>query len=487
MSVPEVPGGLDGLLAWVASTWEREVLPALGDYTRVRCLSPAFDPGWRESGELHRAARLLESWSGTRPVAGLRPQVLEIGGRTPVLLVEAPGSRPGSVLVYGHLDKQPPQGQWRSGLGPYEPVREDERLYGRGTADDGYALFAALVALEALDSRGLPRPDVRVLVEASEESGSPDLDAYLDQLAPRLGQPDLVVCLDSGCLTYDRLWRTTSLRGNLVATLRVDVLDEGVHSGLAGGVVPSSFRLLRRLLSRIEDERTGAILLPELQVAVPEVHRASLSAIAEEFGHDAAGGLPTVPGLRLAGSSAADRLVARAWAPALAVTGMDGIPAVRDGGNVLRPFTAARISLRLAPTCDAAAAAEALRRTLEADPPDGARVAVSVDTPASGWLAPDPEPWLDAALSAASEAAFGRPPSAYGEGGTIPFLATLGARFPGTQLVATGVLGPHSNAHGPNEFLHLPMAHGVTTALAHLIEAAGRASPLPSPSPSPSG
>jgi acetylornithine deacetylase/succinyl-diaminopimelate desuccinylase-like protein len=488
---PEVVGYID-------ERWESVVLPALADYTRIPCLSPAYDPDWEAQGAIGHAARLLRDWCAERPVRGLQTSISELPGRTPVLVVDVPATdtRDGSndrsgddrsgddrsgedkagtagaphVLVYGHLDKQPPQGEWRAGLGPYEPVFDGDRLFGRGTADDGYSVFAAVTAIEAMEAAGIAHPRVTVLIEASEESGSPDLDAHLEVLAGRLGRPDLVICLDSGALTYDRLWTTTSLRGVLVGTLRVDVLHEGVHSGLAGGVVPSSFRILRQLLSRIEDERTGRILLPELSVPVPDTEREALAVAAAVMpdGED----LPTVDGLRVGGHSAAERLALRAWTPALAITGIDGVPSVRDGGNVLRPFTTAKISLRLPPTCDAAAAAAALRAVLESDPPEGAMVTVELEPPASGWAAPHPAPWVALAMAAASQLAFGNPPGAYGEGGTIPFLPTLGERFPGVQLVATGVLGPHSNAHGPNEFLHLPMARAVTLAVVHLLAAA---------------
>jgi acetylornithine deacetylase/succinyl-diaminopimelate desuccinylase-like protein len=454
--------------------FEEDALPALCEYTRIPCLSPAFDPDWAEGGHLVRAAELLADWCAGRPVPGVAAEVRELPGRTPVVVVEAGGDAPGTVLVYGHLDKQPPQGTWQAGLGPYEPVRRGDRLYGRGTADDGYSAFAALVALEAVAAAGAPLPRVVVLIEASEESGSPDLAAHLEALAPRLGRPDLVIGLDSGCLSYDRLWSTSSLRGNLVVTVRVDVLAEGVHSGLAGGVVPSSFRVLRQLLSRVEDERTGEILLPELCASVPERSRAELAAVAAELPGVATGDLPTVPGLELAGSGDVERLVARAWSPALALTGMDGVPAVPDAGNVLRPFTTAKLSVRLPPTVDADRAAAAVVRALTTDPPQGASVTVEVESAGAGWVAPEPAPWVAEAMARASLERFGRPPSPYGEGGTIPFLATLEHHFPGIQLVATGVLGPLSNAHGPNEFLHLPMAKAVTAAVAELVAATGR-------------
>ena len=444
----------------IDAAWEARVLPTLSEYTRIPCLSPVFDPDWAERGALMEAAELLRAWTQEQD-SSLDTEIVQLPGRTPVLVVENGGTGD-PILIYGHMDKQPPLGDWRPGLSPFEPVREGDLLYGRGTADDGYALFAAVTALLAADGG---RGRVVILIEASEESGSPDLSAYVEHLRARIGTPSLVICLDSGCLSYDRLWLTSSLRGNLVATVRVDVLTEGVHSGSAGGVVPSSFRILRSILSRIEDERTGEILLPELRGAgVPDDLRVSLSDAAPEFSDDA---MPSVDGLRLAGSGPADRLIARAWSPALEVTGMDGIPAVRDGGNVLRPFTTAKISLRLPPDVDAQIAADALISAIRND--EGAHLTIDLEGVADGWVAPPLDEHNAATLDRVARASFGRPVGFHGEGGTIPFLADLKRSFPGTQFVATGVLGPHSNAHGPNEFLHIPMAKAVTHAVAALL------------------
>jgi acetylornithine deacetylase/succinyl-diaminopimelate desuccinylase-like protein len=454
-------GGMSGGRAEIDANWEKHVLPTLEAYTRIQCLSPAFDPDWDERGALMEAALLLQAWAQEQD-GGLQTEIVQLPGRTPVLLIENGGAGD-PILIYGHMDKQPPMGDWRSGLAPFEPVREGDLLYGRGTADDGYSLFAAVTALVAAEGG---RGRVVILIEASEESGSPDLSAYVTHLQDRIGTPSLVICLDSGCLSYDRLWLTSSLRGNLVATVRVDVLTEGVHSGVGGGVVPSSFRILRSILSRLEDEATGQIRLPELLGSgVPDELRASLSAAAAEFADTA---LPIVDGLRLTGDSAADRLIARAWSSALEVIGMDGIPAVRDGGNVLRPFTTAKISLRLPPDVDAHAAAGALISAITTD--EGAHITIDLEGVANGWLAPPLDEANTAALNRASQAAFGQSIGFHGEGGTIPFLADLKRSFPQTQFVATGVLGPHSNAHGPNEFLHIPMAKAVTHAVAELLQ-----------------
>jgi acetylornithine deacetylase/succinyl-diaminopimelate desuccinylase-like protein len=446
----------------IDAAWEERILPVLSDFTRIPCLSPAFDPDWAERGAIAAAAELLRDWVRDQDRT-LTTEIVQLPGRTPVLLVDNGGTGD-PIVIYGHMDKQPPLGEWRQGLGPYEPVREGDLLYGRGTADDGYSTFAAVTALvEAGGGQGR----VLVLVEASEESGSPDLGAYLDHLAPRIGTPRLVVCLDSGGLSYDRLWLTTSLRGMLIVTVTVDVLTEGIHSGQGGGVVPSSFRILRRILSRIEDEADGRILLPELLGAgMPDAYRNNLDALAAEFPDS---GYPVVDGLHLLGADARARLAARTWGAALEVVGADGLPKPRDAGNVLRPSTTLKLALRLPPDVDAQAACDALISAIRTD--EGAHVTIDVVGVAQGWVAPPLDADVAATLDRVSKERFGRAAGAVGEGGSIPFLADLQKGFPGVQFVATGVLGPHSNAHGPNESLHIPMAKAVTHLVAELLKA----------------
>lgn len=447
----------------IDAAWEERILPTLCEYTRIPCLSPAYDLDWAERGAITEAAELLQAWVRDQDPA-LKTEIIQLPGRTPVLLIDNGGSGE-PIIVYGHMDKQPPLGEWRSGLGPYEPVREGDLLYGRGTADDGYSTFAAVTGLLAA---GGGHGRVLILIEASEESGSPDLLAHLENLGGRIGTPRLVICLDSGGLSFDRLWLTTSLRGNIVADVRVDVLTEGIHSGQGGGVVPSSFRILRRILSGIEDEATGRILLPELLGAgIPESHRANIETLADEFSVSA---VPAVEGLHLLEPDPVDRLVARTWGAALEVTGADGLPKPRDGGNVLRPSTTLKLSLRLPPDVDAQAASDALISAIRTD--EGAHITIDLEAAAQGWVAPPLDAGVAATLSAVSKERFGRDFGSIGEGGSIPFLADLQKGFPGTQFVATGVLGPHSNAHGPNESLHIPMAKAVTHAVAELLRSA---------------
>ncbi len=460
----------------VAAAFAADVLPALSGYTAIECLSPSFDPGWEASGHLRRAASLLEAWCRQRNVPGAQVEVVALPGRTPVVLGEVPAtdpSRSGTTLVYGHFDKQPALGEWKEGLAPFRAVQRGDRLYGRGTADDGYSGFAAFTALEALAAAAVGHGRVVVLIEGSEESGSCDLDAYLELLASRLGEPSLVICLDSGAADYERLWLTSSLRGNLIATLRVEVLEEGVHSGAAGGVVPSSFRILRRLIERVEDSATGEILLPELHVAVPEHRMSEIARLVELLGEGSAGTFPTVPGLVLAGGDdLAGRVVRNTWAPALEVTGLAGAPLPSGRRQRVAPLHRGQAVAAHPTRGRGRGRGEGPRGGARRRPARGARVSCTVSEPSAGFDSPPLQPWLAETLEAASLAHFGAPMGVMGEGGTIPFLATLRAQLPEAQFVVTGVLGPESNAHGPNEFLHVPTAQRVTAVVAEVLAAA---------------
>jgi acetylornithine deacetylase/succinyl-diaminopimelate desuccinylase-like protein len=463
-----VPLDAVALHTFVQGRWEGTILPVLTEYVGIPAKSPMFDAAWREHGHLDRAVALLERWCRARPIEGLRVDVTRLPGRTPVLVADVPGHGDGTVLLYGHCDKQPEMTGWADGRGPWTPVLENGRLYGRGAGDDGYATFAALTAIEALQSLGVPHRRAVVLIEACEESGSYDLSPYMDALAGRLGTPELVVCLDSGCGNYDQLWSTTSLRGVVNGVLTVDVLTEGVHSG-SSGIVASSFRIARRLLSRLEDEGTGEILLADLHADIPPQRLAQAREVAKVVGHEVAGRLPMVSGMRAIHDDPFELLLNSTWRPALSVTGAAGLPAPADAGNVLRPRTSFKLSLRLAPTTDAERAARRVKEVLEADPPYGAKVTFEAETPGNGWDAPPMPDWLLDSVHRASRAHFGQPAMFQGTGGSIPFMSMLGQRFPHAQFLVTGVLGPGSNAHGPNEFLHIPTAVNVTACVAHVL------------------
>ena len=451
--------------------WGDEIVPTLAEYIKIPNKSPAFDPDWAAHGYMEEAVSMFERWARAKlpSLPGASLETVRLPGRTPVIVIDVPGAGADTVLLYGHLDKQPEMKGWTEGFGPWIPRLEGDKLYGRGGADDGYAMFGALSALLALREQGVPHARCVILIEACEESGSYDLPYYVDHLAGRLGSPSLVVCLDSGCGNYDQLWLTTSLRGMTAGTLDVRVLDEGVHSGDASGVVPSSFRIMRQLLSRLEDETTGAVRPSELYAQIPAERVAQARDAAAALGDAVYTKFPFMPGMAPAADDLTELVLNRTWRPQLAVIGIDGLPSPGDAGNVLLPFTRAQLSLRLPPTVDGEGAGARLRALLEKDPPYIAHVAFALGSSATGWNAPPLASWLEQSLARASLAAFGAPPAYMGEGGTIPFMAMLGAKFPHAQFVVTGVLGPHSNAHGPNEFLHIPTGQRVTAVIAQVL------------------
>jgi acetylornithine deacetylase/succinyl-diaminopimelate desuccinylase-like protein len=460
---------LERLRASVRKTWNESILERLIAYVRIPNKSPLFDPQWESHGHMEAAVQLMAQWCRVQPVPGMRVDIHRLPGRTPLLLVDVPGELPGSVLLYGHLDKQPEFTGWLPGLGPWEPVVKDGKLYGRGGADDGYAVFSSLTAIAALKEQKIKLPRCVLLIEACEESGSVDLPAHLDALGDAIGDPSLVVCLDAECGNYDQVWCTTSLRGNLTGRLRVQVLTEGVHSGMATGIAPTPFRIVTQILSRIENPVTGDLLLEELQANIPKDRRAQVTAAAQVLGDSVAGKLPWAEGVQPVSNDPAELIINSTWRATLAVTGADGLPPVGSAGNVLLPELSFKLSLRLPPTTDPAPAGKALREALERDPPYGVRVKFESDGGTAGWNAPAFAPWLEESIARASREIYGRDAVHIGCGGSIPFMGMLGARFPRTQFFMSGVLGPHANAHCPNEFLHIEYATKLTACVSMVL------------------
>jgi acetylornithine deacetylase/succinyl-diaminopimelate desuccinylase-like protein len=483
-NLPLQPDEATAIAEFANRTWDEEIVPALTDYIAIPAKSPMFDADWQKNGHLERVVRDAASWVESKKVAGLKLEVVRLEGRTPVIFFEVPATKSGStdtICLYGHLDKQPEFNGWRSDLGPWTPKYENGLLYGRGAADDGYAVYASLTAIMALDRQGIPRPRCVGIIEACEESGSFDLPAYLDVLRERLGNVSLVVCLDSGAGNYDQLWLTTSLRGMVSGVLKVEILTEGIHSGDSSGLVPSSFRILRQVLDRLEDSKTGRLLPESFHCEVPGDRLAQARTTAQILGDEVwkrfpwacgADGGPTLPTT----TDPTEALLNRTWRPTLSVTGADGFPELKNAGNVLRPYTAFKLSLRLPPLVDGNEAAVRLKTLLEDNAPYNARVTFAADGRAgaygaSGWNAPSLAPWLEDALNSASQAQFGAPCGYVGQGGTIPLMSLLQKGFPKAQMMVCGVLGPKSNAHGPNEFLHVPYGKKLTAAVAQVMAA----------------
>lgn len=455
-------------IKFVDRAWEDSIVPQLFDYIRIPNKSPAFDKDWASAGHMARAVELISGWCREQKIEGLQVKVLNLPGRTPLIFMDIPGEGDDCVLLYGHLDKQPEMEGWLPELGPWEPVRKGDKLYGRGGADDGYAAYASLTALRLLQEQGIKRSRCVVIIEGCEESGSYDLPYYIDALKKEIGTPSLVIALDSGCGNYEQLWCTTSLRGLAGGDLKVEVLTEGVHSGDASGVVPSSFRVMRELLSRLEDEKTGQIH-KDFHMPIPAQRKAQAKACGKVLEDYLWKRFPWAAGTKPMAKDLGELVLNRTWRPFLEVIGMDGVPSCEKGGNVLRPYTKAKLSLRIPPTAHADRSIAALKNLLTKNPPYGAKVTFSAEKASTGWNAPALAPWLETACERASQTFYKKSCIYMGEGGTIPFMGMLGEKFPEAQFLITGVLGPQSNAHGPNEFLHLPMGKRITACVAQVI------------------
>jgi acetylornithine deacetylase/succinyl-diaminopimelate desuccinylase-like protein len=455
---------------FVNTMWDAEIIPQLEHYITVPNKSPMFDPEWEQHGYMEQAVRILEAWCKEQPITGMSVEIVRIEGRTPLLFLEIPGQSDDVVLLYGHYDKQPEFSGWADDLDPWRPVVKNGKLYGRGGADDGYATFGSLTAISALQEQNIPHARCVVLIEGCEESGSFDLPYYIDLLEARIGTPSLVICLDAECGNYEQLWCTTSLRGNLTGTLRVDVLTEGVHSGSAGGIVPSSFRILRKLLSRIEDEQNGKILPDVLHADIPEQREQQAQKAAATLDSSVFEKYPWVVSKPSPSETPYELLLNNTWRPALSITGAEGLPTLVNAGNVALPFNTLKLSFRLPPTCNAELAAQAVTDILEADAPPMTKITFAVDSTMAGWNAPPVAGWLETSMQNASQAFFDRPSMYMGTGGTIPFMGMLGEKFPDAQFLVTGLLGPNSNAHGPNEFLHIETGKRLTSCVAAVLE-----------------
>ena len=453
----------------IEQQWKGSIVERLQAYVRIPNKSPMFDPAWEKNGYMAQAANLIADWCRTQPIGGMTVEVRNLPGLTPIVLVDVPGEVDDCVLMYGHLDKQPEFTGWLPGLSPWEPVIRDGKLYGRGGADDGYAAFSSLAAIAALKAQNIPLPRCVILIEASEESGSVHLPAHLRALGKTIGDPSLVVCLDAEAGNYDQVWCTTSLRGNLTGELNVRMLTEGVHSGMGTGIAATPFRIVEQLLARLESPVNGDILVDELQVNIPPDRRAQIVAAAKVLGDEVARKMPFAKGVQPVSNDPVELLINTTWRATLAVTGADGLPPVQNAGNVLLPELTFKLSLRLPPTTDAAKATAAVKATLERDPPYGAQVTFKSAGGAGGWNAPPFAPALEKSITEASRAVFGKDAVSVGCGGTIPFMGMLGEQFPKTQFFITGVLGPQSNAHGPNEFLHLAYAEKLTVCVALVL------------------
>ena len=357
---------------------------------------------------------------------------------------------------------------WMEGLGPTSPVVIDNKLYGRGSNDDGYAPFALFLAIKNALEQGAELPRITLVLETEEESGSDFLEYLLDKCSKWIGTPDLCICLDSGVLDYNTLWLTSSLRGVVTFNLKVTTTKNGVHSGSGGGIVPESFRVANSLLDRIEDPITRRI--PFLEVDIPEMYVEESKKVMEIVGDKLHQDMGLSAGCKpFSEDNLPEMYLNNTWRPALAVTGAEGLPPLASAGNVLRPYTSIRCAVRLPPSKDPKEAYEEIVKILTEDPPYGATVEVSAVGYGGGFYMKNISDKTMSAINSATNDFFGKDSSSYGDGGSIPFLKLLGEKFTSAEIIAIGVAGYECNQHLPNEFLNLTYAKEFICVLSHAL------------------
>jgi len=461
---------------YVNEHFEKSVIPGLSEYIAIPNTSRLYDKEWETNGLLLQAANHLVQWTKNQDLKNCKVELLNEPTRTPMILIEVDGTHANAetFLFYGHLDKQPHMVGWREGLGAAKPVIENDKLYGRGSSDDGYSIFAAVATIKACQALGLPHPRCVITIEADEESESKDLPYYYDLLADRIGTPNTMICLDSGAGNWDQLWITSTLRGIVECNLSIRISTEGVHSGDASGVVPDTFRILRMLLDRLEDPLTGE-MHKDLQVEIPTERYNQAVDVANLLKEKMQQCFPFIPSGKPVDPDHVKIYINRIWKSTLTVTGIDYIPAVANAGNVLRPETRVKLSIRLPPTLKGDKAVKSIQEILTTNPPYGAEVVLDDICIGNGWNAPFISKSLDESINQASLNIFGKEAVYMGEGGSIPFMDILAEKFPKCQFIVTGILGPNTNAHGPNEFLHIPYTKKFIACLVQIVSQAAAA------------
>lgn len=404
--------------------------------------APSFDKaGVRATAEALLAILADAGFENTR--------LLEVDGGNPAVFAEIPAP-PGAptILLYAHYDVQPPGPASEWATGPYDPVVEDGRLYGRGSADDKAGVVMHLGAVAA--HGGHPPVGVKLFFEGEEEAGSESLGAILENHGDLL-RPDIIVIGDGGMWSEEIPAFLTSLRGLVACNIEIRTLAAAVHSGEFGGVYPDALTAMTRLLSTLHDDH-GDVAVPGLFVGEEPVIEVSTERAQKT--------IRPADGLQQIGTGS---ISARMWArPSISVLALDA-PSVAEAINQLVPVCRAKVSMRIPPGQDAAAAMAALKAHLEANAPWGTTLTFLHEELGQPSTMDVDNEAVDAWRQGYREA-FGVEPVEMGAGGTIPFIATFAEKFPGCPLLVIGCSDPTSSYHAPNESVSLSAVEGSVLA-----------------------
>jgi acetylornithine deacetylase/succinyl-diaminopimelate desuccinylase-like protein len=458
---------------FVRQFFDSEILSSLMNFVKIPNCSPEYDPDWDKNGYQIAAAQYIQDWIKNQNLKGCDTVFLKDEGRTPFIYVNIEGTKEGDdrcILLYAHMDKQPPLTGWSPGLGPYTPVIKDGHLYGRGSSDDGYAPFAAITAVKACQDNNWPLPRIGIILEASEESGSTDLKYYLEKLSKLIGNPSLIFGLDSSCIDYNRLWTTSSLRGVFSMNLKVSLLKLGYHSGNGGGFVADSFLVLRMLLDRIEDSKTGKLLDEYLYPTVPVDKKAEIDHLASTMGDHILDGIEFYKNTQPMTNDKVELILNNTWRPTVTITGANGFPELDKAGNVLRQNSEVKISFRLPPLVSAKEVFTRIKNKLTENPPYNAKIDLTTsDVANDGWNQRPFSKDLNNILNDASNKFFDLDCDSYCEGGSIPFVNFFSDKFPKSEVIIMGVTGPGSNIHSTDENLHIEYCKKIICCLTYII------------------
>ena len=452
--------------------WDNWYVKGLCEFIEVPNLTPMVDPNYLTNGLNEKAMALVDDYINKLEIKGISKKIFQPDGMTPLIVYavdKAEGGSDAQIMFYGHLDKQPWMDGWDEGLGPTKPVIRGEYLYGRGGGDDGYSPFSTMLAIKNAQLQGIKHSRIVLVLETEEESGSPNLINLLNIAKDFIGNPDYLFCLDSGAFDYNQLWLTSSLRGITLMDVTVKAGKGGYHSGEVGGIVPETFRVMRHLLNRLDDPKTG-LPMEELNTELPAYARPEAERMVALSGEAMCKKYKMEEGVKYCSQdNLVEMYLNNTWRANLSVTGAGGLPDYNRAGNVVRPQTTLRLSYRLPPNMDCHKAAAIVKQKLTTDVPHDCIVEIKGDHNGNGWCMKDPEPWFHDVINNASKNFYDREYGSYGMGGSIPFLSQLGGLYPNTFIVALGLLGPQSNAHAPNESVNLTYAKKLTMCMSHIL------------------
>ena len=465
------------LKKYVDKQFTLNILPNLMNFIRIPNLSPLFDPNWKTNGYLFKAANLIVSYAKSLNIKNAEINLLQDSGHTPMVFIEIPASRKNdnrTVIFYGHYDKQPYGTGWDKDKSPTNPVIVDGRLYGRGSADDGYASFSILTAIKTCQEFNCLMPRICCLFEGAEESTDADLKYYFDKLIPILG--DNVVAfipLDSGCPDYDRLWMANSLRGIVDIDVNIQTLDQESHYGPeASGIIAENLFLMRKIYDGLVDSTNGEFKLEEFKIAedkIPAIVMEQMQKEIEIVGDNFIKNIPLYEGVSPLKTDVKELMINNRWKPSCFILGIDNCPKTEDRGFGVSSGINVRMSIRIPPTVDKNKAIEALKKALSDNIYFGAQVKLGYLDYGEGVLLANMSNKVKNILNKASLEFFGNESVFTGVGGSIPFIGYFQSKYPNTDIICTGIVGSDSHEHGPNENLNIEACKKMVCVLCYFL------------------